>query len=419
MLAYPQQTAETVSLNTMAMELTTKTSINNLSPELLLEIFNRCLPFVSSWPRSLESSIFPVGSNPFNAPFILSQVSQHWRHLLLSTPSLWTLINIRLSTRPHLQSHLRYFYTSLKRSGTRQLTVVVTQATPTHLPHHNRIHAALCIAAPRLHTLVVYGSVSNVRALGAALNPERLPVLEAFRCVAPPTPHTAGRHRPNMIDMHNVTLALDNGGPFPNAPRLRSVWIDLGLAPMYRVRVRSANISHLVLSDVKTHFRLGASEVLAVLRACPMLVECTLAVDIWYAGRPVSNGVTPAEQQDATLLVVMQHLRRIDLRLNGALGHLTDKIKAPALEELHVHYLLNSGPTNTRNCYCSLAYFVARASPVLKMVRLEGFLVPLKELKHDVEPLVWEEPNTRAKGLRKLTSRIVEPVIPSTELLVS
>jgi hypothetical protein len=366
-----------------------------------------------------ESSLFPAVNNPFDTPFILSQVSQHWCQLLLSTPSLWTLINIRLSTRPHLQSRLRYFYTSLKRSGTRELTVVVTQATTECLPHHARTYAALCIAAPRLHALIVYSSVVIARAMGATLELEHFPTLKAFVCVAPPTYHSAGWTMLSTHDMRNVTLALDHGGPFPNAPCLRGMYIDIGLDPLYHVRVCSASMTHLVLLDEFKHFRLGVSEALGVLRACPMLEECVLGVDIWSTPRPVLNGVTTVEQQDATLIVFMQHLRWVHLCLRGKLGYLTDRIKAPALKVLYIRYLSNGGPIKRRNCYCSLASFVARSSPDLKTVEVEGFPVPLKELVHGVEPLSWDGPSTRATGLRKVSSEVVEVAVHSTCLPTS
>jgi hypothetical protein len=183
--------------------------------------------------------------------------------------------------------------------------------------------------------------------------------------------------------MRDAIPALNRGGPFPNTPCLREVWNDTGFATLFSASVHSAGMTHLLLSDAGTDFRLGpqtCSPSYGLVRYSLRV----LALEIWYVRRPVPNGVTPAKQPGVRFLVVMRHLRWLHLRFYGKLGYLKDGIKAPVVPLPVLPY---GASTKARNCYCSFAYFVPHSSLNLKTVRLEGFLVPLKDLVHGVEPL--------------------------------
>lgn len=62
-------------------------SSRRLSPELVAEIFELCLP-----PGGLSTSVF----RPNEAPILVAQICRGWRQVALSTPRLWTRMSICL-----------------------------------------------------------------------------------------------------------------------------------------------------------------------------------------------------------------------------------------------------------------------------------------------------------------------------------
>ncbi|KAF6759894.1 hypothetical protein DFP72DRAFT_1043007 [Ephemerocybe angulata] len=70
----------------MSVRIPTASPILNLSEDVLLEVFKRCLPGPDT------RSIYP----PSEAPILLTQICKLWRRLATESPLLWTTIRIRL-----------------------------------------------------------------------------------------------------------------------------------------------------------------------------------------------------------------------------------------------------------------------------------------------------------------------------------
>ncbi|KAJ7587983.1 hypothetical protein C8J56DRAFT_755784, partial [Mycena floridula] len=80
--------------------------VRSIPPEILTEIFSRCI--TERYNPSSRSAI----------PRILSQVCSSWRALAISSPALWTSINIFADAGDRNYSNLEE---ALERSGNRHL----------------------------------------------------------------------------------------------------------------------------------------------------------------------------------------------------------------------------------------------------------------------------------------------------------
>ncbi|KAJ6488231.1 hypothetical protein C8R47DRAFT_510693 [Mycena vitilis] len=64
-----------------------------LPPEIIVLIFEHCLPFASyPWHRWSSSSFDHLRPSPSKAPLLLSQICRRWREICLDAPSLWAAI---------------------------------------------------------------------------------------------------------------------------------------------------------------------------------------------------------------------------------------------------------------------------------------------------------------------------------------
>ncbi|KAJ7645973.1 hypothetical protein DFH06DRAFT_581053 [Mycena polygramma] len=64
-----------------------------LPPEIIVLIFEHCLPFSSyPWHRWSSSSFDHLRPSPSKAPLLLAQICRRWREICLDAPSLWASI---------------------------------------------------------------------------------------------------------------------------------------------------------------------------------------------------------------------------------------------------------------------------------------------------------------------------------------
>ncbi|KAJ8474960.1 hypothetical protein ONZ45_g3783 [Pleurotus djamor] len=104
--------------------------ISSLPNELLIEIF-------------LASGTLPTEGVP--APLVLSQVSRRWRYLTLTSPILWTRLDISHHSLPLLKL-------SIARSKPCLLDVVVRVDDPDS-PHRHMLRQAFDLIVPEIHRL--------------------------------------------------------------------------------------------------------------------------------------------------------------------------------------------------------------------------------------------------------------------------
>ncbi|KAJ7189131.1 hypothetical protein C8R46DRAFT_35107 [Mycena filopes] len=192
--------------------------VRRLPNEVLVEIFRLCesdartepsrdpiLP--QSWDHESKKELRRVGGGHLVA---LSQVSAHWRHLVLGTPTLWSTITLDLRCWEHAvanpsrahQQMIELLHLAIVRGQQTPLTIQVTGAGPCH----PLALQTLASAAPRWRTARF--AVDSELLLHLADITGRLPLLETLQI--------------NAL-AEDVETLREVGRFFASAPRLRSV----------------------------------------------------------------------------------------------------------------------------------------------------------------------------------------------------
>ncbi|KAK0505608.1 hypothetical protein EDD18DRAFT_1129814 [Armillaria luteobubalina] len=171
--------------------------VRRLPSEILSHIFRSCLPWDGLlYPSTdVQETITLLDSlNIKNPPWNLSYVSSQWRQAALTTPGLWSYIQLQLRRYKGRRTSLYRLVTYLERSGTQNLTVVIESdrdmsdhpILPVILstsPRWNGLFVKLPFSA--LHIFRnVSGSLGALKWLGVRLGGEPIePVttIEAFR----------------------------------------------------------------------------------------------------------------------------------------------------------------------------------------------------------------------------------------------
>ncbi|KAI6116251.1 hypothetical protein F5141DRAFT_1212859 [Pisolithus sp. B1] len=282
--------------------------IRRIPPEVLGEIFYRCLPtapYVT--PRDVES------------PMVLTQVCRHWRAVAMSTPRLWTSITLHvdLATDEGYRSMCEAW---LGRAKSLPLAMRVLNDLDSPDPSTQAyIVSWLRPLLMRCHDFWWHGP-----ALDSLLDNDD--ALSTVTCAVSPTPYLT---RLRVTSHRGNVYAVRLPGP---APHLHAAFLQ---CTTHHLRsLDQIYLSWPQLTELNLHFALLDSTVLLQL-----LSLCTslrfLAVSSLYADpdqlaslRTLSAGA-----------IHHSTLRRVEMRvIRHGLDAVLDALTAPALEELDIGF---------------------------------------------------------------------------------
>lgn len=261
---------------------------------------------IQRFPSELLSHIFLLSFPTFKgskikafrrAVMLPGQVCKYWRDVVLSTPKLWSEINIRYNIGGNSPAYTALAQSWLARSGNCPLSIklTVTDSKPTCPTFFDLLsqsdrweYADIDVAIPALDML------RTVK--------HRLPSLRAvsIQCAEP------GLTEPLPFDAFEV------------APQLRSLTIG------YRVPLTGfcAPWSQLTHCDMHFNFDLDIQYILEVFQQSPNLVECSVVVH------------STRQDSDATRVIRHDRLRVLSIRIYDVIEPLFDQLSLPALHAL-------------------------------------------------------------------------------------
>jgi hypothetical protein len=269
--------------------------VRRLFPELLSEVFLHCLS--------------PWGQPPVQSPWLLGQICSGWRAVALSTPRLWSHVDVRV-TATSVTPRGDALRTWIARSKACPLTVSIGFMHSPLWISHSTFDVVLSSSHRWQDLHLSYPTLSwpsqPFRAINAISG--RVPLLRRLRIGG----------LDNSIPL--VELPTD---AFLTAPLLRV--LELGCNVLVRLSALKIPWAQL------THFENENASVedwLEILYMCPNLVQCTLKCTHQGILRPHAS--LPHS-------VRHQQLRRLHITQGGLrVGHLFDHLDLPALRELDI-----------------------------------------------------------------------------------
>ncbi|KAJ7154342.1 hypothetical protein C8R43DRAFT_1126419 [Mycena crocata] len=234
----------------------------SLPPEITAKIFRRCIPFGS-----------PITPSPLHAPMVLLHVCRAWRALALSTPVLWTSLDLDVAQKKG-KSIPELALSWLSRSGSLPISLRLSGSTPLEFDRVNAILREHALRLQHLTLLLDWEDFFKLSDLGP------LPSLS--------------------------TLTLGN------AAQLHTVNIKFGVYP----RMFALPWGQL------THFfgeGLLVVQCLQLLRDCPQLKQCRF--HLIYCLEDVDTGA-------------VHHASLEELAMSGAANKLVHALHLPALHTL-------------------------------------------------------------------------------------
>ncbi|KAF8654197.1 hypothetical protein AX16_003724 [Volvariella volvacea WC 439] len=275
--------------------------IQRVPLEILQEIFVHCLP----------TDLF-IRPDSYKAPLLLARVCRAWRHVVLSTPKLWSRLAIQLS-QANSERRISMMKTWILRSSGHPVCLFAYVPTA----DDTTIDAFLRLFTSNLHRW------KNLRLTLPAHC--RLPVMEALNQGTPLLESLQIRFSPINPAQHPAPLerlALSS----QTAPRLQSFnWISQGSQRiMFDFRM-----THL--TDVDIDYPLSVSECLDIVEHCPKLIRCEFrAVTEWATIPATAVDTAPASP------FVLPALHSLSIHTTQALGSFFDRLTLPALHTLKV-----------------------------------------------------------------------------------
>lgn len=261
--------------------------IKRLPPELLSEIFERCLDVEN--PRIL----FSMTARSKEAPLLLARVCRSWRAITYSTPRLWRDIfvnvcdgrysdELRKDTLPVLQTWLAH-------SGSLPLNLVILCKAERVLPGLVDVFETIAAHAPRWKTVHVRLQNSPVmhrlvcRAFTGCTSLSTLDVTDGGQCVSffgSRQAHGAENAQPVQFDLSTAPLEQ----------------LSLSLAGL-TIREVHASWATLTRLSFMGDARLSTSSIadyISVLQGCISLKECTIAIDSGARDAPLQPLTLPS-----------------------------------------------------------------------------------------------------------------------------
>jgi hypothetical protein len=211
--------------------------IDRLHPEILEEIFLFCLPD--------DQYVVP---DPMQAPLLVSGICQYWREVALSTPALWSSLNVppRIPTT--------FVHTWLGRAGLMPLSL----SFRTWVRDTKNALAVFHYVERWQHIQCYYKAPD--RAVHDKMWPKMCaviaPLLETFQIEAEEEIVANLQEQLSVILMSATRLRIYRVHSMPDGCFLRTPWSQL--------------------TELEVKFDLSAKDCLTMLRQCPKLVRCSV-----------------------------------------------------------------------------------------------------------------------------------------------
>ncbi|KAJ3716729.1 hypothetical protein DFJ43DRAFT_1100704 [Lentinula guzmanii] len=137
-----------------------------LDRDTLSEIFRACMELLDS-PENCDSNSTYTTLDTSRAPWVLGQVCHSWRHIVLSSPLLWTSVNILLDRdgSEHNAARRALFLLDLYLSRSASCPLSVSIHSSTGFQRSPFFLRSLISASSRWHTLLINIPISSYETL--------------------------------------------------------------------------------------------------------------------------------------------------------------------------------------------------------------------------------------------------------------
>ena len=233
-----------------------------LPPEIVQEIFVRCLPTTHNPAKSTTV-----------APLLLGRICSAWRNISLSTPRLWSSIHLVVPTHNDISKIIAIIQLRcealkewLGRSGTLPLSISLTI---TDNPHPRDVSTASMI-----ESLIQFShrwNIIDLRVPYGLLEPlndltkDDVPCLEAIKI-------------DDIFNWDGSELPQWHFSIIGTAPRLHRVSFVHFQGVPHNLPLPWARLTELSLETNQTASSLNHNEALVTLKQCPNLQRCTLCI---------------------------------------------------------------------------------------------------------------------------------------------
>ncbi|KAF8220106.1 hypothetical protein L208DRAFT_773837 [Tricholoma matsutake] len=289
------------------------TPARRLPPEILSEIFSHCLPTVAGERLLLLARTARefMAFNPRNAPALLLRVCRDWTTIVLSSPRLWSLIDLQASTL-HSELAGTLVQTWLSRSHQAPLLVILD----TFFLTFDQMISSLQTPATRN----VLEQSHRWRAASMTL---WLGLMDMFLPLKNHLPELEELHL-KLNDVRAVDLQLQYVDLFWDAPKLRLVsFYRVPSFPITNIKLPWAQLTHFSFEQESK----GQSFTVfcTLLRLAPNLLEVGWVLEYDHPN-------------DSMLSSVVQHSRLCNLSMSiiGDPGSSFDLLSLPSLRSLTI-----------------------------------------------------------------------------------
>ncbi|EGN94142.1 hypothetical protein SERLA73DRAFT_78064 [Serpula lacrymans var. lacrymans S7.3] len=335
------------------------TPARRMPPEVITNIFKYCLPSEGSRPSTSD------------APLLLSRICSHWRQVVLSTPHLWSALNLHLPARIRdwdatLVSHVAALSFWLDHLGSHPLKLSIAHDA----------HPSISISTTEQETFMLSSVPYKMLSACIESSCHRLLTLSVimpasffslFRQLAvQPLP------RLEEISLHPTDRSLSPGHllliNFCNADRLYSLSTSI---PLYRIADINVPWHQLTRLRLQDHYpdqsSLSLNDYFSILQHCTQVEQCVLRVFDGLFHRPQALLVIPS-LLDFRLSVVM-FTQSPDSRL----AHFLSTLVFPHLQRLHIGCNIIPRPLHIPPglCLLELSPFLLRTRRQLQSLTLE------------------------------------------------
>ncbi|KAJ6524699.1 hypothetical protein DFH09DRAFT_1189276 [Mycena vulgaris] len=265
-------TTEIARMQNLIDELTQKRDALNDSIAAHLAMVSPARRLPEDIVRDVFVACLPAHRNPFilsnESPLLLCQICSHWRRLALSTPRLWAAVHVVIPKETKAQVLAGLLKDWLNRSGVLPLSISV-------------VFSQVCTreddaVSPALGLLTSFSRRwGNIQfdfphhgcfAAFENLCPDDVPMLQTI------TVHGLDR----SLDVEQLDDSLSyQFMSFLDTPSLRSVTVGY-VRELRTLQLPWANLNVLVVEDV-----IPCDDAIAILRQCPALEACALAIGPW------------------------------------------------------------------------------------------------------------------------------------------
>jgi len=260
------------------------------------------------------------GHSPRGLPshFLLGQVCSTWRHVVHSTPKLWTVFTFpRYRYRRREVEEVSFAKAWLSRAHPHPLYVAIS-STITPVGTLSHVVDAILQSADRLQDLRLHLPFLQFQPL-IALPAGSMTLLESVELVV---------NTSNYVQEVQEVASWAQITAFAEAPRLQSVTLSSMRRGLFGFDIQMP-WSQLTKLEI-TEESLSANKCRDAFLKCTNLVDCTLTMDAWV-------GFIPSRP-----IVVLPQLRKLSVTFNGPAapsGHLIpffQPLNLPALKDLTV-----------------------------------------------------------------------------------